>query len=56
MEILKGHIAHGHIHPFVLIASNLAVSKLMQQLKGRTSHIMITEFPLMRRQYWGRHM
>ncbi|WP_298030318.1 transposase, partial [uncultured Desulfovibrio sp.] len=25
-------------------------------LKGRTSHVMINEFPLLRRQYWGRHM
>ena len=30
--------------------------KLMQQLKGRTAHAMINEFPLLRRQYWGRHM
>lgn len=28
----------------------------MQQLKGRTAHAMINEFPLLRRQYWGRHM
>ena len=29
---------------------------MMQQLKGRTSHAMINEFALLRRQYWGRHM
>ena len=45
-----------HIHLFVSIPPNLAVSKLMQQLKGRTSHAMLNEFPLLRRQYWGRHM
>ena len=56
VEILKGHIAPDHIHLFVSIPPNLAVSKLMQQLKGRTSHTMINEFPLLRRQYWGRHM
>ena len=56
VEILKGHIAPDHIHLFVSIPQNLAVSKLMQQLKGRTSHAMINEFPLLRRQYWGRHM
>ena len=28
----------------------------MQQLKGRTAHAMINELPLLRRQYWGRHM
>lgn len=49
VEILKGHIAPDHIHLFVSIPPNLAVSKLMQQLKGRTSHAMINEFPLLRR-------
>lgn len=56
VEILKGHMAPDHIHLFVSIPPNLAVSKLMQQLKGRPSHAMISEFPLLRRQYWGRHM
>lgn len=56
VEIFKGHIAPNHIHLFVSIPQNLAVSKLMQQLKGRTSHAMINEFSLLRRQYWGRHM
>ncbi|WP_368044304.1 IS200/IS605 family transposase [uncultured Desulfovibrio sp.] len=49
-------MAPDHIHLFVAIPPNLAVSKLMQQLKGRPSHAMISEFPLLRRQYWGRHM
>ncbi len=56
VEILKGHIAPDHIHLFVSLPPNIAVSKLMQQLKGRTSHAMINEFALLRRQYWGRHM
>ena len=54
--ILKGHIAPDHIHLFVSLPPNLAVSKLMQQLKGRTSHAMINEFAMLRRQYLGRHM
>ena len=44
VEILKGHIAPDHIHLFVSISPSLAVSKLMQQLKGRTAHAMINEF------------
>ena len=56
VEIFKGHIAPDHIHLFVSIPPNLAVSKLTQQLKGRTSHAMINEFPLLGRQYWGHHM
>lgn len=53
---MKGHIAPDHIHLFVSIPPSLTVSKLMQQLKGRTSHAMINEFSALRRQYWGRHM
>lgn len=56
VEILQGHISPDHIHLFVSIPPNLAVSKLMQQLKGRTSHAMLNEFHLLRRQYWGRHI
>ena len=43
-------------HLFVSMPPNLAVSKLMRQLKGGTSHAMLNEFHLLRRQYWGRHM
>lgn len=56
VKILKGHIAPGHIHLFVSIPPNIAVSKLMQQLKVRNSNAMINEFLLLRRQYCGRHM
>ena len=56
VEILKGHMAPDHIHLFVSMPPNLAVSKLMRQLKGGTSHAMLNGFHLLRRQYWGRHM
>ncbi len=56
VEILKGHIAPDHIHLFVSIPPNLAVSRLRRQLKGRTSHAMLNEFHLLRRQYWGHHI
>jgi len=56
VEIMKGHISRGHIHLFVSIPPSLAVSKLVQQLKGKTSYTMLNEFPELRRQYWGRHI
>ena len=56
VEILKGHIAPDHIHLFVSTPPSLAVSKLMQQLKGQTSHALINKFPLLHRQYWEGHM
>ena len=56
VEIMQGHISRDHIHLFVSIPPSLAVSKLVQQLKGRTSYTMLNEFPELRRQYWGRHI
>ena len=56
VEIMQGHISRDHIHLFVSIPPSLAVSKLVQQLKGKTSYTMLNEFPELRRQYWGRHI
>ena len=56
VEIMQGHISRDHIHIFVSIPPSLAVSKLVQQLKGKTSYTMLNEFPELRRQYWGRHI
>jgi len=53
---MQGHISRDHIHLFVSIPPSLAVSKLVQQLKGKTSYTMLNEFPELRRQYWGRHI
>lgn len=49
VEILRGHIARDHIHLFVSIPPNLAPSKLLQQLKGKTSHVMLNKFSELRR-------
>lgn len=56
VEIMQGHISRDHIHLFVSIPPSLAVSKLVQQLKGKTSYTMLNEFSELRRQYWGRHI
>ena len=54
--ILSGHVSSDHIHLLVSIPPNLAVSDLVQRLKGRTSRRMQEEFGELKRQYWGRHM
>ena len=54
--ILSGHVSSDHIHLLVSVPPNVAVSDLMQRLKGRTSRRMQEEFGELKRQYWGRHM
>ena len=56
VEILKGHISKDHIHLFVSIPPQLTISRLVQRLKGKSSHKLLHEFESLRRQYWGRHL
>jgi putative transposase len=54
--ILSGHGATDHIHLLVSVPPQLAVSVLVQRLKGRSSRRLQEEFGELKRQYWGRHM
>lgn len=56
VEIIKGHVSRDHIHLFVSVPPKLSVSKLMQYLKGKTSHKMLFEFKHLQRQFWGKHI
>ncbi|MEP7287090.1 MAG: IS200/IS605 family transposase [Chloroflexota bacterium] len=37
-------------------ATNLAVSELVQRLKGRTSRLWLVEFGELNKQFWGKHL
>ena len=54
--IVSGHVALDHIHLLVSVPPNLAVSDLVQRLKGRTSRLLLEEFTELKRQFWGRHI
>jgi putative transposase len=56
IEILKGHVGKDHVHLFVSVPPYLSVSKVMQYLKGKTSHKLLMEFAHLRRHFWGRHL
>lgn len=56
VEIIKGHVSSDHIYMFVSVPPKLSVSKLMQYLKGKTSHKMMFEFKHLQKQFWGRHI
>ena len=55
VEIVKGVLSSDHIHMFVSVPPNVAISALMQRVKGRSSHKIQMEFPAIRKRYWGRH-
>ena len=56
VAIIKGHVSKNHIHILVSCSASLAVSKLVQKLKGASSHKLFSEFAHLRKQYWGQHL
>ena len=56
VEIIRGSVSRDHIHLFVSIPPQVTISRLVQKLKGKSSHVLLHNFPSLRRQYWGRHL
>jgi putative transposase len=56
VQIISGHVSPDHIHLLVSVPPQVAVSVLVQRLKGRSSRRLMEEFGELRRQYWGRHL
>jgi putative transposase len=56
IEILKGHIRPDHIHLLLDVPPKMAPSKVMQAIKGKTSHRMLQDHRRLRKEFWGRHL
>lgn len=56
VTIIKGTIGKEHIHILVSCPPSLAVSKLVQQLKGKTSRVLLMEYKDLKKRYWGQHL
>ena len=56
VRIMKGHVSKDHVHLFVSIPPQVTISRLVQRLKGRSSHTLMMEFSHLRRTFWGRHI
>ncbi|MCX6053810.1 MAG: IS200/IS605 family transposase [Chloroflexi bacterium] len=54
--IENGHVAKDHVHLLVSVPPNIAVSELVQRLKGRSSRLMLQEFGELKKAYWGQHL
>ncbi|MBI4814819.1 MAG: IS200/IS605 family transposase, partial [Deltaproteobacteria bacterium] len=53
---LQGHVRPDHVHLLLSLPPNLAPSRVMQLVKGRTSHKLLREFRHINREVWGRHL
>ena len=56
VDIIKGSIGQEHIHMLVSCPPDLSVSKLVQQLKGKTSRVLLSEYKNLKKRYWGQHL
>lgn len=56
VKIMKGHVSKDHVHLFVSIPPQLTISRLVQRLKGKSSHKLLSEFSALSKQFWGRHL
>ena len=56
VTIIKGCVGKEHIHIMVSSPPSLSVSKLVQQLKGKTSRVLLNEYKELKKKYWGQHL
>jgi len=56
VEILKGHVSSDHVHLLLSVPPHLAISKLVQYMKGKSSYKMMQENKQLSKEFWGRHM
>lgn len=54
IEIISDKIAADHVHMFISYRPNQSISKIVTQLKGVSSHILLQEFPVQRKKFLGR--
>ena len=53
--VLKGHVGRDHVHLFVSAPPNVAPADIMRFIKGKSSRMLFTEHPLLKKRYWGQH-
>ena len=56
IEILGGHIRPDHVHLLLSVPPQVAPSRVMQLIKGKTSHKLMREFRHIEKAFWGRHV
>ena len=55
IKILKGVVSKDHIHLHISYPPQLSMSEIVKRLKGRSSRLLLAEFPGLKRRYWGNH-
>lgn len=56
IEIISGKVSIDHIHMFISYHPTQHISKIVQWLKGISSRMLLSEFPHLKKQFWGKHL
>ena len=56
VEIVQGHVRPDHVHLLLSVPPHLAPSRVMQRIKGKTSHPLLQDRRKLRAEFWGRHL
>lgn len=56
MEVYAGSINGGHVHMLIAIPPQLSVSRAVQYLKRKSSHLLLTEYRSLKKRYWVQHL
>ena len=56
MEIVRGDVSGDHVHLLLSVPPSLAPSRVMQAIKGKTSHHLLADFRVLQKEFWGRHL
>ena len=56
IEIIRGHVRPTHVHLMLDVPPSLSPSRVMQLIKGKTSHHMLQDSRRLRKEFWGRHL
>ena len=53
VEILQGHVRPDHVHLLLGVPPHLSPSRVMQAVKGKTSHRLLMDHRRLRKEFWG---
>ena len=56
LEIVSGNVRPNHVHLLVSCPSDIAPSRVVQYLKGKSSYRLQKEFRELQKRYWGQHL
>ena len=56
VQVISGGMSPDHVHLLLSVPPGLAISKLLQYIKGKSSRKLQIEFSHLKKRYWGQHL